>query len=179
MVVKDFPDPQDLLPSYPLTVTATDSGTPPLHSSVEFTLVVIDSNKTPPVFSQQEYIASLNPVLPIGSRVEQVKATDHDETGNPTGLTYSIEDNLNWFHIDPVSGLITTISLLDCHVEPSPRFSVLATDSGSPPMIATATVEIIFETNNQNQPLFDQSFYNSSVDEDIDLDASVLKVSDF
>ena len=177
LIIKFMPDPQDLRPSYPMTIIATDSGNPPLSSYEDFTLLVTDSNTNPPHFSQQLYTEEIVHVLPPGSRVLQVEASDVDYIHMPSQLTYSIQGNSRWFAIDETTGLITTTSTLDCRLESNPRFNVLATDTGSPAMTATATVQINIITTNQNQPLFDQSFYNVSINENIGLNTCILTVS--
>ena len=178
LIVASPPDP---LQSYPLRITAIDSGIPPLSSFEDFTIIVSDSNTNPPYFTQPLYTEEILHILPIGSRVLQVEASDVDAIHTPAQLQYSIEysnqGGSQWFTIDQASGVITTTSTLDCVEYPSPRFNVLAIDSGSPPMTATATVQINIIASNQNQPLFDQSFYNVSINEDISLNACILQVS--
>ena len=174
LVVTAAPDPTQ---TYPLRITATDSGVPPLSSYTEFTIRVTDSNTNPPQFSSDIYRQEIVHVLPPGSRVLQVDATDMDSAHTQSQLTYSIEGSSQWFAIDATSGWITTTARLNCREDPSPTFNVLATDSGSPPMTATAVVEITIQSTNQNQPLFDQSFYNVSVNEDVSVNQCILQVS--
>lgn len=154
--------------SYDLRVLATDAGTPPLRAESSFTIQVTDINDNPPLFDQQTYNYTISEVVDPGNFVLQVTARDKD-TG-PNGLVrYSILPNAGthafWFSIDPMTGIITTALQLDYETNPKPRITVVATDSGRPPLSSTAVVEINLENINDNAPVFSSSHYNVSIKE--------------
>lgn len=114
-----------------------------------------------------------------GSSVVQVTARDKDE-GDNSVITYSLVDtpdtHSSWFRIDSRSGLVTTKAHVDCETNPVPQLTVVATDSGFPPLSSTAKVFVTIHDVNDNEPIFDQSFYNVSVVENEPIGRCILKV---
>ena len=167
-------------PNMTLVVTATDQGSPPLHASRAFNLHVTDTNDNAPEFDQTMYYANVLEVADPGTSVFQLSALDRDQ-GNNSAVTYSILDSLDthsdWFQIDALTGLITTRKHIDCETDPVPQITVLATDAGQPSLTGTATVRVTIRDVNDNEPIFDQSFYNVSVREDDVVSHCILKVN--
>ena len=170
---------RELKPYYRLTVIATDHGTPPLSATKTFTLHITDFNDNPPRFVQPSYRAEIQEVLPAGSSVIQVTAEDED-TGENSRISYVMLDtpatHSDWFQIDEASGLITTRTRLDCETSVEPELVIVASDTGVPPKSVTATVTVIIQDVNDNQPVFDQSFYNVTVGEDTAVGVCILTV---
>ena len=171
---------REFKPYYTLTVVATDDGTPPLSSTKSFTVYVTDTNDNPPEWAQSVYYADIQEVVPPGSSVIQLTAQDKDDADNSV-ITYELLDtpdtHSDWFEIDSRTGLIVTKTPVDCEAASEPRLSVVATDSGSPPLSATATVIVRIRDVNDNQPIFDQSFYNVSISEGVTVGSCILTVS--
>ncbi|XP_062289145.1 protocadherin-16-like [Scomber scombrus] len=166
--------------SYDLRVMATDSGTPPLRAESSFTIQVTDVNDNPPLFDQQAYRQTIPEVVYPGSFVLQVTARDKDQ--GPNGdVRYSLLKGKNshsdWFSIDPVTGIITTATALDFESEPAPSVTVVATDSGRPPLSSTAKVDIVLQDVNDNTPVFSRNFYNASIKENTPDGTCFLEVS--
>ena len=180
LVIVSRPLDRELKPNYTLTVYATDQGTPPLVATRSFDLLVTDTNDNAPRFEQAEYHTSVLEVADPGTEVLQVTAVDRDE-GSNSRVQYALlpgeETHADWFQIDENTGLITTRTHVDCETEPEPRVTVMATDGGSPPLSATAAVKVTIVDVNDNEPVFDQSFYNVSVAEDQVVGHCILKVS--
>ncbi|KAH6934882.1 hypothetical protein HPB50_001583 [Hyalomma asiaticum] len=165
---------------YGMLLTATDQGSPPLNASRSFELAVTDTNDNAPEFDQDTYHASVLEVADPGTSVLQLTASDRDE-GRNSLLRYSIQHTPDtysqWFHVDPRTGLVTTRTPIDCETSPVPRVTVLATDGGEPPLSASATLLVTISDVNDNEPIFDQSFYNITVAEDEPVGKCVLRVS--
>ncbi|XP_045895802.1 protocadherin-16 [Micropterus dolomieu] len=166
--------------SYDLRVMATDSGTPPLRAESSFTIQVTDVNDNPPLFDQQAYRQTIPEVVYPGSFVLQVTARDKDQ--GPNGdVRYSLLKGKNshsdWFSIDPVTGIITTVTALDFESEPAPSVTVVATDSGRPPLSSTAKVDIVLQDVNDNTPVFSSNLYNASIKENTPAGTCFLEVS--
>ncbi|GAA6087492.1 protocadherin-16 [Tachysurus ichikawai] len=155
---------------YELRVMATDSGTPPLRAESSFTIQVTDVNDNPPLFDQQEYTQVIPEVIFPGGFVLQVTARDKDQ--GPNGdVHYSILQNLeshsDWFSIDAVTGIITTLTQLDYETDPTPSLIIVAMDRGRPPLSSTAVVKVILQDINDNEPVFGSKFYNASLKENL------------
>ncbi|KAJ7995809.1 hypothetical protein DPEC_G00248440 [Dallia pectoralis] len=170
--------------TYELRVMATDAGTPPLRAESSFTIQVIDENDNPPLFDQLEYRQAIPEVVLPGSFVLQVTARDKDQ--GPNGdITYSLlfdaqagneENQARWFTIDPLTGIITTLSQLDYELHPRLSVTVVATDRGRPPLSSTALVHIVLQDINDNEPVFERNFYNVSVKENTPAGSCILQV---
>ncbi|CAH0393155.1 unnamed protein product [Bemisia tabaci] len=180
LVIVSLPIDREVRPNYTLSVIATDTGSPPLHASRTFHLRVTDVNDNAPEFDKQVYNVNVLEVAEPGTSVFQVTAKDRDE-GTNSELTYSIqessESHSNWFQIDPKSGLITTRLHVDCETDPVPQLIVVATDNGVPPLSSSATVLVTIHDVNDNEPIFDHSFYNVTIKEDVAKGDCILKVS--
>lgn len=98
---------------YNLTIVATDKGTPPRTATAFLIIHVNDINDHEPVFEKSEYSAILSELVPPGSYVASITATDED-TGVNAQIFYNFVsgNNRQWFKIDQTSGLITVIIIL-------------------------------------------------------------------
>ncbi|XP_035010290.2 protocadherin-16-like [Hippoglossus stenolepis] len=166
--------------TYELRVMATDSGTPPLRAESSFIIQVTDVNDNPPLFDQPVYRQVIPEVVFPGSFVLQVTARDKDQ--GPNGdISYSILQGQgaysNWFSIDPVTGIITTLSQLDYEKNPNPSITVVASDRGKPPLSSTAVVNIVLQDINDNEPVFERNVYNVSIKESTLPGTCILEVT--
>uniref|UniRef100_A0A3Q2TYG1 Protocadherin-16 n=1 Tax=Fundulus heteroclitus TaxID=8078 RepID=A0A3Q2TYG1_FUNHE len=162
---------------YELKVQASDFGSPPLSSETLLLLRVSDANDCAPVFERDVYTVSIPEDAPHGSSVLQLQARDADE-GINSEVRYSIlkshQDGL--ITVDPNSGLVTTAADLDRETRTEVCFLVLAEDGGEPPLSSTATVTVLVEDVNDNEPAFQQQLYNVSIPEHMDIGSCFLQV---
>ncbi|XP_045495363.1 protein dachsous [Colias croceus] len=178
LVVVALPLDRESQSSYTLNVVATDKGSPPLHASRIINLRVTDVNDNPPVFLESVYKTSVPEAAAPGIPVLQVSASDVDE-GENSEIRYTLlpTPQSDWFSIDERSGLVTTRSRVDCETNPMPRLTVVASDRGNPPLSSTATLLVTVLDVNDNEPIFDQSFYNVTVPENEAVGSCILKMS--
>uniref|UniRef100_A0A1A9WW14 Cadherin domain-containing protein n=1 Tax=Glossina brevipalpis TaxID=37001 RepID=A0A1A9WW14_9MUSC len=180
LVIVNMTLDRELIPNYTLSVVATDNGNPPLHASKTIYLRVTDINDNAPEFDREVYQANVMEISEPGTSVLQVHAYDRDE-GNNSAIIYSLMDtpetHSQWFQIKPNTGLITTKTYIDCETEPVPQIIVIAYDNGHPPLSSTATVLITIHDVNDNEPIFDNSFYNITVVENEPIGRCFIKVS--
>lgn len=176
LVVVERPLDREEKPVYDLLVEATDAGTPPLRAVRTFRLLVTDVNDNAPKFLQERYDAHLLEASEPGTSVLRVSATDLDEGANSV-IKYSLL-NTTWFAIDVNSGLISTVTHVDCEADPAPILVVVATDSGRPPLSSSATVRVTVHDLNDNEPIFEKPLYNATVPEDLPVGRCFLKVND-
>ena len=151
-----------------LLTTAPDSRDAQLKAATDIEIRVLDVNDNPPVFSEAAYEASIPEAREPGSSVFQVLATDQD-IGNNGEITYRIENSAethsDWFDIEPDTGLIVTRGQVDCETDPEPRLVVIASDNGRPSLSSSASVRIAIQDVNDNEPIFERTFYNASLKE--------------
>ncbi|XP_020287734.1 protein dachsous isoform X2 [Pseudomyrmex gracilis] len=174
LVVVEKPLDREETPIYDLSVEATDRGTPPLRAVRTFRLIVTDVNDNAPQFEREKYEAHLMEASEPGTSVLHVTATDLDEGAN-SAIRYSLQ-NTTWFTIDETTGLISTVTHVDCEADPAPTFVVVATDSGRPPLSSSATVSVTVHDLNDNEPIFEKPLYNATVSEDMSVGNCFLKV---
>ncbi|EFN78561.1 Protein dachsous, partial [Harpegnathos saltator] len=173
LVVVERPLDREEKPVYELSVEATDTGTPPLRAVRTFRLLVTDVNDNAPKFEQETYEAYLLEASEPGVSVLKVTATDLDEGAN-SAVRYSLL-NTSWFAIDEKTGLITTVTHVDCEADPAPVLVVVATDSGRPPLSSSATVCVTIHDLNDNEPIFERPLYNATVPENLPVGRCFLK----
>lgn len=180
LVIVSLPLDREVQPIYKLDVIASDTGKPPLHATKTIYLQVTDINDNAPEFEQSVYNANVMEISEPGTSVLKVVATDRDE-GNNSMIQYFLaetpETHSQWFQIDQATGLISTRTQIDCETEPVPQLTVIARDNGQPPMSSTAKVLVTIHDVNDNEPIFDQSFYNATVPENETSGRCILKVS--
>lgn len=162
---------------YQLKVQASDFGSPPLNSETVLFLRVADTNDCQPVFQKDVYVIRISEDAPQGSSLIQMQARDADGGVN-ADIRYSIlksnQDNL--ISIDPESGLVTTAAALDRETQMEVWFLVVAVDGGEPALSSTATVTVLVEDINDNEPVFQQQLYHVSIPEHSDIGSCFLQV---
>ncbi|XP_041100235.1 protocadherin gamma-C5-like, partial [Polyodon spathula] len=91
-LITDGPLDRETVPEYNITVTATDSGSPPLSSSIILPVSISDVNDNAPVFSQPSYTVHIQENNAPGATICSVTAFDAD-VGKNSQLSYSVLDS--------------------------------------------------------------------------------------
>uniref|UniRef100_A0AAQ5XSP9 FAT atypical cadherin 3b n=1 Tax=Amphiprion ocellaris TaxID=80972 RepID=A0AAQ5XSP9_AMPOC len=140
--------------------------------------VLEDSNDNIPYFTSTVYDAVAYENSPAGTSVLQVTALDKDNGINGQ-LTYSMEaGNSNGvFGIDNATGLIFIAKDLDLTSMGFYTLTVRVTDSGFPPLMATASVRISLMLSDFSKPKFTQKEYQTEIMENSKIGAYVTTVS--
>ncbi|KAJ8688393.1 hypothetical protein QAD02_024188, partial [Eretmocerus hayati] len=143
---------------YILVVQATDSGSPPLSSTVTVYCNVLDLNDNAPSFEPGPRSAELLENATVGSVVLSARAIDLDSIDNGNGLvTYSIIDGANDDFGIADNGTIYTRRPLDRETKPLYSLVIEATDSPRPPvkpLVSTIQVTISLLDVNDEAPEF-------------------------
>ncbi|KAG1926068.1 protocadherin Fat [Pimephales promelas] len=157
-----------------LTVRATDSVTG-TFSEAKVEIEVEDINDNAPVFQNLSYITDVSEGLPIGTSILQVSAVDRDSHSN-SEVTYQLIDKSDFFDIDPITGILVTVQVLDYETMQQLTLKVKATDKGSPPLSGEAHIIVNVIDVNDNPPDFDEPSYRASLDEMATCGHIVIKV---
>uniref|UniRef100_UPI003AAE43FE cadherin-23 isoform X1 n=1 Tax=Centroberyx gerrardi TaxID=166262 RepID=UPI003AAE43FE len=146
-----------------LTVVATDHGRPPLWATASLHITVIDVNDNRPVFvnpTNESYIKHITEEQPAGLLVYNVSATDSDEGVNGQ-VRYAFlqtgAGNRDWenFHIDALTGVITTAVKLDREKQALHSLIIVAYDLGQPvPYETTQPLQVALLDIDDNEPVF-------------------------
>uniref|UniRef100_A0A8C5N1A1 Cadherin EGF LAG seven-pass G-type receptor 3 n=1 Tax=Leptobrachium leishanense TaxID=445787 RepID=A0A8C5N1A1_9ANUR len=158
---------------YVLTVTASDRI---LHDNCYVHINITDANTHRPVFQSAHYPVDINEDRPVGSTVVIISATD-DDVGENARITYSLEDVIPQFRINPNTGAITLQVPLDYEDQMTYTLAVVAKDNGIPQKYDTTYIEIMVNDVNDNAPQFMNPQYHGIVSEDAPPFTSVLQIS--
>ncbi|KAG7243059.1 hypothetical protein INR49_016434, partial [Caranx melampygus] len=158
-----FSPEQDI---FNLTIIAEDHGIPQHSSSQLLCVHVIDVNDEVPWFEESQYEAQISENQPPGTSVLTVSASDLDQ-GTNGQVTYGGISEKS-FHINPVTGVITTTKSLDRELQEYYTLTVYAKDGGLLPNYAKATVRIRVLDENDNVPIFGRLYYSIEVPENLD-----------
>uniref|UniRef100_A0A4W5Q4X2 Cadherin-23 n=1 Tax=Hucho hucho TaxID=62062 RepID=A0A4W5Q4X2_9TELE len=145
-----------------MTVVATDKGRPPLWGTATLHIIVIDVNDNRPMFVRPTNgtIMHIMEEQPPGLLVYEVFATDGDEGVNGE-VRYAFlqtgAGNRDWdnFHIDAITGVITTSIKLDREKQALHSLIVVAYDLGQPvPYETTQPLQVALLDIDDNEPVF-------------------------
>ncbi|XP_071599888.1 protocadherin-7 isoform X2 [Heliangelus exortis] len=172
---------------YNVVIVAVDSGSPSLSSNNSLLVRVGDTNDNPPMFSQAVLEVSFPENNLPGERVATVVATDAD-SGKNAEITYSLEASPlsseapgGIFSIDPDSGDVSVLAVLDREQRDTYEFQVTARDKGVPSLQGSTTVVVRVADRNDNEPRFMQDVFTFYVKENLQPNSPVgmVTVMDF
>ncbi|KYN09067.1 Cadherin-related tumor suppressor [Trachymyrmex cornetzi] len=155
---------RELVPEYTLTVSAMDTGSPPLTGSGIVRIVVLDVNDHSPEFARQDYKATVVENAPAGTWVIKPHATDKDEGFNAKISYNLLGDKAERFSADPDTGEVFTMVPLDREQTAVYYLTLVARDSSPTEPRASAVNLTIYVTDvNDNAPRFSSPRYTAYV----------------
>lgn len=154
-----------------VTVVARDEGEPSLSATVEVPISVV--NKAIPLFEKPFYSLEIPENIQLLTPVVHVQANESE--GPRIVYTISEGDPLSQFTINFNTGVIQVVQPLDFETHPAYKLSVSATDSLTGAQ-SSVFVDIILEDVNDNPPVFQEKFYETSLSEASVIGTSVLQV---
>ncbi|XP_040037255.2 protocadherin Fat 3 [Gasterosteus aculeatus] len=161
-----------------LTIMVKDQEFPFNRDLARILVAVEDSNDNIPYFPSTVYDAVAYESSPIGTSVLKVTALDKDNGINGQ-LTYSMEagNTGGVFGIDNATGLIFIAKDLDIISVGFYTLTVRVTDSGFPPLMATASARISLILSDFSQPKFSLNEYQAEIMENSTVGTHVTTVS--
>ncbi|XP_059202397.1 protocadherin gamma-A11-like isoform X16 [Centropristis striata] len=143
---------------YDITVIATDSGSPPLSSSVKLQLKISDVNDNVPLFDKKSYFAYVIENNSPGMSITTVSAQDSDWNQNAR-ISYFLEDTQvsgspisNYVSINSETGVLHAVRSFDYEQMKELQLTVKAQDGGSPPLSSNVSVKLMIQDQNDNPP---------------------------
>ncbi|XP_065814701.1 protocadherin gamma-A11-like isoform X5 [Labrus bergylta] len=137
-----------------LTLTAFDGGNPQKSGSVKISVFVLDANDNSPIFTQSVYRVPVPENASKGTVILTVSATDNDKGANEE-VVYSFSQHTDsassLFNMDPHTGEMSVIGLLDYEKVKHYEIDIEATDKGG----LTDTSKVLIEVTdlNDNAPV--------------------------
>ncbi|XP_026095456.1 protocadherin alpha-C2-like isoform X16 [Carassius auratus] len=160
---------RETIPSYNVTVTATDGGTPPLSSSMTIRVEVADVNDNPPRFEQPSYTVYVLENNVPSAPLCVIMATDPD-AGENARITYTVLNDNNhgisvssYVSVKPATGEVYALRSFDFEKLREFHFQVKAQDNGVPHLSRVATVYIYIMDSNDHSPQFVRPAANGSL----------------
>uniref|UniRef100_A0A8C5UBS7 FAT atypical cadherin 2 n=1 Tax=Malurus cyaneus samueli TaxID=2593467 RepID=A0A8C5UBS7_9PASS len=141
------------VPSYSLTVRATDNGHPAQFSDVPVHVHVSDVNDNPPRFFQLNYSVVVQENAPVGTSVLELIMSDRDspENGPPYSFQITQGNDGKAFEVTQ-NGLLVTSSVLNRKMKEQYLLQVQVSDSGIPPLSSSAFINIQVTEQSQYAP---------------------------
>lgn len=109
----------------------------------------------------------------IGYKLLTVKALGGDEGET---VSYSLEKGTPYVRLDSKTGDLFLNDSLDYEKERTISMTVMATDSGTPPLSSKTTVVVQVLDENDNLPVFSKNSYRAEVKENSPNGTFVVKV---
>ena len=138
-------------------VTAVDGGEPAFSTSVPVFIKIEDENDEFPTFDQESYFFNVQENKPQGTLVGVINAVDLDS--DPYNqFEFSLvpsHGSVNFFNIQPKTGVITTSIVLDREETSVYNLIVSVNDLTDAKMSSTAIVLINIRDTNDNAPTFE------------------------
>lgn len=164
-----------------LKISARDGGPNPKWAYTQLKVTILDENDEKPTFSQRVINVTLSESTPANTLVAMLTATDHDQ-GTNGSVTYNLHPEVKekysgTFSLDSVTGQLTVKTPLDRESVSVYEIRVIARDQGTPQQSSSATVFLIVEDVNDNNPQFYPSQYFVQVSENTAVDTSLVKVT--
>ncbi|KAF7648827.1 hypothetical protein LDENG_00151130, partial [Lucifuga dentata] len=160
-----------------LHIKAVDKGWVSKTGVLNVTVIVMDVNDHPPVFSTSEYIISVDENSELGTTVLLVTAADAD-SGTNAQISYSlVAGNVDKFAIDSRNGTITTLEVFDFEQQQLLDITIKASNIGGHPLFSMAHVIIQVLDVNEFMPVFKKKEFNFSVFKNVAVGTRIGKVT--
>ncbi|XP_072515556.1 protocadherin gamma-A10-like isoform X24 [Salminus brasiliensis] len=157
-LVTDAPLDRETVSEYNITVTAVDSGSPPLSTTNVLNIKLSDVNDNAPVFSQSTYYTTVMENNSPGVSICKVTAKDIDSNQN-SRVSYILEETQingtpasSYISINADTGVVTGMHSFDFEQLNKFLVHVRAQDGGSPPLSSNVTVIVSIQDQNDNSP---------------------------
>ncbi|XP_076298680.1 FAT atypical cadherin kugelei isoform X2 [Lasioglossum baleicum] len=173
-------DRETAVQGYNLTLRAMDRGVPQRFSYKFVPVHLADMNDNAPVFSREIYEVRVPETAPINTPVIRLKVTDADEGRNALVFLEIVGGNEGGeFYVNAETGVLYTAVNLDAEKKAFYTLTVSAVDQGNAGMRkqSSAKVKINVMDTNDNDPTFEQSSMEVSIDENEPAGAYVVKIT--
>uniref|UniRef100_A0A096MFT5 Cadherin domain-containing protein n=1 Tax=Poecilia formosa TaxID=48698 RepID=A0A096MFT5_POEFO len=161
---------------FEIRIDAKDQGG--LTDSSKVIIEVVDVNDNPPVINVMSFTSPVSEDSPPGTTVGIINVKDLDSGDNGQvsckiegNAPFRIKSNLRNYYT------LTTDSVLDRESVLEYNITVIASDSGKPPLSAKRIFNLKVSDVNDNAPVFSQSAYDAFIGENNSPGVSVLALS--
>ncbi|XP_021115236.1 cadherin-23 isoform X3 [Heterocephalus glaber] len=186
-VIVKSPLNRELVATYEVTLSVIDNASDLPERSVsvpnaKLTVNILDVNDNTPQFKPfgiTYYTERILEGATPGTTLIAVAAVDPDKGLNGL-ITYSLLDLVPPGYVqleDPSAGKVIANRTVDYEEVHWLNFTVRASDNGSPPRAAEIPIYLEIVDVNDNNPIFDQPFYQEAILEDVPVGTVILMVT--
>ncbi|XP_075712361.1 protocadherin gamma-B5-like isoform X24 [Rhinoderma darwinii] len=150
---------REKIPSYNITIQASDKGSPEMTSRKVIRLDVSDVNDNAPVFEKLVHTAFIPENNSPGASIFSIQARDMDSEDNAK-IIYSITTRSNevdplssYISMNPETGVIYAQRSFDYEKHREFNIQIIARDNGSPSLNSSTTLRICIVDQNDNSPV--------------------------
>ncbi|OON23599.1 cadherin domain protein, partial [Opisthorchis viverrini] len=162
---------REITNTVPLKIQCHDAGNPPLTSEYVIQVHIKDKNDHSPQFNKTKWRFAVNEDSDpgrqrIGYMIAQINAVDLD-AGQNAQITYHITEETHGSHfvVDNITGTVRSKGNLDRETFDHHQFTLLAIDSGTPPLTGSTVVTVFVRDYNDEAPVFAQQMYTFHIEE--------------
>ncbi|XP_043983706.1 protocadherin gamma-A11-like [Gambusia affinis] len=158
LVLKQHLD-RESVSHYDITITATDSGQPPLSTFKTLSIDVSDTNDNAPQFLYNPIELYLTENNVPGNPIYSVSASDKDLDENSAVSYHLVREEgsqskiIAFLNVNSENGEIYALKSFDFETLKTFQFQVVATDSGTPSLSSNVTVNVFILDQNDNAPV--------------------------
>ncbi|KAL3876783.1 hypothetical protein ACJMK2_034577, partial [Sinanodonta woodiana] len=139
---------------YTFEIQVTDGRTPERTAYTTVELTIMDVNDNSPVFPQKYYEFEIPENVNTTNQVMNISATDADADTNGKIHYTLIGERDDKFKLNQDTGILEMVKTLDRESRAEYKFTIMASDSGSPPRNVNTSVVIKVLDENDNSPRF-------------------------
>ena len=159
-------------PYYVLNLQATSSLGQTVYTII--TILVIDYNDHPPLFSSSEFTIFLSELTPPGTSIITLQTYDLDSPGINSDTRIQLVEGNETFSLNEYTKVVSLTQPLDRELEDTLIVTVNATNYlASPLLYSMVTIHITVADENDNDPHFSEIFYSTNVFETTPIDTEV------
>lgn len=136
---------------------------------------VIDQNDNAPTFEKSTYSMKVMESESVGYELASLRAFGGD-TNETIEYSLKTSDHNKFVSLNPQTGVLTLAQPLDFEILSVLKLTVIAKDSGVPPLESEAQVEISVMDENDNAPKFEMEKYFGKVKENTKIGEKVITV---
>ncbi|KAL3878332.1 hypothetical protein ACJMK2_030695 [Sinanodonta woodiana] len=173
----------ELKTSYKLIVIARDNGSQPLQTSVLIDIEVLNINEQPAkieVTFLTNQTGRVREDANVNDFVARISVSDPDASSDSnSSITVRLEGGEGYFGLiirDRVVYLIVN-QTLDRETKPWFNLTVVAVDSGTPPLFQSKNILLTIDDVNDNKPVFSSAVYLAEIEEMSSNGSSVVQVT--
>ena len=158
--------------TFTASVTCSDMGSPQQSRTTPVHFTIIPENLHAPMFvGGNEINITIPDDQPLSESFGRILARDADGNDTADGqISYSIMPAGSIIFIDAVNGDLYVASSISVPAQTTFIFTVLISDSGTPPLTNTGTLYLTVTTGDNSAPQFTRAQYSTSIPETFQYD---------